>query len=115
MAFGAIRALNGAGLQVPGDVSVVGFDDIESAAYNNPAITTVRQPLKKMGEIAARTLLNQIENAEPRVSGITIEVRLQRRRIWQGASTTNHSAIRGLLRLPDTEPHDRAPSGEAAL
>jgi len=40
---------------------------------NNPAITTVRQPLKKMGEIAARTLLNQIENAEPRVPEITIE------------------------------------------
>ena len=53
--------------------SVVGFDDIESAAYNNPAITTVRQPLQRMGEIAARTLLNQIENGEPRVPEITIE------------------------------------------
>jgi DNA-binding LacI/PurR family transcriptional regulator len=46
------------------------YDDIESAAYNNPA--TVRQPLKKMGEIAARTLLNQIDNGEPRVPEITI-------------------------------------------
>jgi LacI family transcriptional regulator len=72
-AIGAIRAIHEAGLQVPDDISVVGFDDIESAAYNNPAITTVRQPLKKMGEIAARTLLNQIENDEPRVPEITIE------------------------------------------
>jgi DNA-binding LacI/PurR family transcriptional regulator len=72
-AIGAIRAIHEAGLQVPDDISVVGFDDIESAAYNNPAITTVRQPLQKMGELAARTLLNQIENKEPYVNEITIE------------------------------------------
>jgi DNA-binding LacI/PurR family transcriptional regulator len=72
-AIGAIRAIREAGLHVPEDVSVVGFDDIESAAYNNPAITTVRQPLQKMGEIAARTLLNRIENREPYVAEITIE------------------------------------------
>jgi len=72
-AIGAIRAIHEAGLQVPDDISVVGFDDIESAAYNNPAITTVRQPLQKMGEIAARTLLNQIENAEVYVPQIAIE------------------------------------------
>jgi hypothetical protein len=44
-----------------------------------------------------------------------IIIRSQRRRTWQGASTTNHSAIRGLLRLPGAEPHDRAPSGESAV
>jgi DNA-binding LacI/PurR family transcriptional regulator len=72
-AIGAIRAIHEAGLRVPDDISVVGFDDIESAAYNNPAITTVRQPLQKMGELAAQTLLNQIENGEPYVAEITIE------------------------------------------
>jgi len=72
-AIGAIRAIHEAGLQVPDDISVVGFDDIESAAYHNPAITTVRQPLQRMGEIAARTLLNQIESGEPRVPEITVE------------------------------------------
>lgn len=72
-AIGAIRAIHEAGLQVPDDISVVGFDDIESAAHNNPAITTVRQPLQKMGELAARTLLNQIEKGEPYVAEITIE------------------------------------------
>lgn len=72
-AIGAIRAIHEAGLQVPDDISVVGFDDIESAAYNNPAITTVRQPLQKMGELAARTLLNQIENRETYAPEITIE------------------------------------------
>jgi LacI family transcriptional regulator len=72
-AIGAIRAIHEAGLQVPDDISIVGFDDIESAAYINPAITTVRQPLKKMGELAARTLLAQIEDRDTYVPEITIE------------------------------------------
>ena len=62
-AMGAIRALREAGLAVPSDVSVVGFDDIESAAYQNPALTTVRQPLRKMGRIAAETLLRRIRRS----------------------------------------------------
>lgn len=59
-AIGAIRALHEAGLRVPEDVSVVGFDDIQSAAFQNPALTTVRQPLRRMGEIAAETVLRRI-------------------------------------------------------
>ena len=54
-AMGAIRALRESKLRVPDDVSVVGFDDIQSAAYQNPALTTVRQPLREMGRIAAET------------------------------------------------------------
>ncbi|MDE3179685.1 MAG: LacI family DNA-binding transcriptional regulator [Acidobacteriota bacterium] len=61
-AIGAIRAIHEAGLAVPGDVSVVGFDDIPSAAYQNPALTTVRQPLREMGKVAARTVLARISN-----------------------------------------------------
>lgn len=64
-AMGAIRALREAGLRVPGDVSVVGFDDIQSAAYQNPALTTVRQPLREMGRIAAETLLRRIRRTGP--------------------------------------------------
>ncbi|HTV60865.1 MAG TPA: LacI family DNA-binding transcriptional regulator [Verrucomicrobiae bacterium] len=59
-AIGAIAALREAGLSVPDDVSVVGFDDIQSAAYQNPPLTTVRQPLRKMGEMAAKILLRRI-------------------------------------------------------
>ena len=59
-AIGAIEALRGSRLEVPGDVSVVGFDDIQSAAYQRPRLTTVRQPLRKMGMIAAETLLKRI-------------------------------------------------------
>jgi LacI family transcriptional regulator len=59
-AIGAIRALRESGLRVPQDVSVVGFDDIRSAAFQNPSLTTVRQPLRKMGTIAAETVLRSI-------------------------------------------------------
>ncbi len=59
-AIGAIRALREAGRRVPEDVSVVGFDDIQSAAFQNPALTTVRQPLREMGVTAAQILLRRI-------------------------------------------------------
>jgi DNA-binding LacI/PurR family transcriptional regulator len=59
-AIGAIKALREAGLRVPQDVSVVGFDDVQSAAFQNPALTTVRQPLRTMGMLAAQTVLLQI-------------------------------------------------------
>jgi DNA-binding LacI/PurR family transcriptional regulator len=61
-AIGAIRALRESGLRVPQDVSVVGFDDILSAAFQNPSLTTVRQPLQRMGEIAAEFIVGRIEN-----------------------------------------------------
>lgn len=64
-AMGAIRAFREAGLRVPEDVSVVGFDDIRSAAYQNPSLTTVRQPLREMGTIAAETVLRRICDVRP--------------------------------------------------
>ncbi len=64
-AIGAVRALREAGLRVPQDVSVVGFDDVQSAAFQNPGLTTVRQPLQKMGVIAAQTVLQQIMTPAP--------------------------------------------------
>jgi LacI family transcriptional regulator len=59
-AIGAIRALMNHGLRVPEDVSVVGFDDIQGAAFHNPSLTTIRQPLHEMGGVAARILLQRI-------------------------------------------------------
>ncbi|HKV78007.1 MAG TPA: LacI family DNA-binding transcriptional regulator [Candidatus Sulfotelmatobacter sp.] len=59
-AIGAIRAIRETGRTVPGDISVIGFDDIPSAAFQNPGLTTIRQPMWRMGEIAAQTLLRKI-------------------------------------------------------
>jgi LacI family transcriptional regulator len=76
-AIGAIRALREAGKRVPEDVSVVGFDDVQSAAYQNPALTTVRQPLKKMGALAADQVLEQIgAGVQPAVQQIVVSAEL---------------------------------------
>lgn len=72
-AIGAIWALREAGFRVPEDISVVGFDDIPGAAFANPALTTVRQPLVRMGEIAAQTLVDRIEEKAECVPLIAIE------------------------------------------
>jgi len=63
-AVGAIRALKDAGLSVPADVSVVGFDDVLSAAYATPSLTTVRQPLEEMGRRGAKVLLERIADRD---------------------------------------------------
>ena len=65
-AIGAIGALRESGHRIPEDVSVVGFDDIQSAAFQNPGLTTVRQPLRRMGRLAAETVLRNITSAAPR-------------------------------------------------
>lgn len=77
-AIGAIRALRESGLLVPRDVSVVGFDDILSAAFQNPSLTTVRQPLQRMGEIAAELMVRRIESATnaPETEAIVLEPEL---------------------------------------
>jgi DNA-binding LacI/PurR family transcriptional regulator len=75
-AIGAIRAFLDAGLRVPDDVSVVGFDDIQNAAFHNPRLTTVRQPLREMGRIAARVLLERINGPERSDEFVTVETEL---------------------------------------
>ena len=63
-------------LHVPRDISVVGFDDIQGAAYNTPSLTTVRQPLARMGAIAAQTLLERIEQSTDDPKEIAVEPEL---------------------------------------
>jgi LacI family transcriptional regulator len=75
-ALGAIRAFQEEGLSVPHDVSVVGFDDIQGAAYNTPSLTTVRQPLTRMGMLAAQTLLERIENHQDEPREIAVQPEL---------------------------------------
>ena len=73
-AVGAITALREAGLRVPDDVSIVGFDDVLFAATSHPPLTTVRQPLREMGKLAACTLLGLIEGDERYAAGSVITV-----------------------------------------
>jgi LacI family transcriptional regulator len=62
-AAGAMLEMREIGIRVPDDVSVVGFDDIPLASYTDPGLTTVRQPLREMGELATQMLLSSFEGA----------------------------------------------------
>lgn len=77
-AIGAIRALREAGKSIPQDVSVVGFDDIQSAAFHHPGLTTVRQPLRRMGILAAETLVRQMADTpgNPIVAQVVVDPEL---------------------------------------
>jgi DNA-binding LacI/PurR family transcriptional regulator len=72
-AIGAIRAFQDCGLRVPQDISVMGFDDIAASAFNTPSLTTIRQPLREMGQVAAKTLVERIENQTDDPAEIAIE------------------------------------------
>ena len=65
IAFGGIEIFHAAGLRVPEDISVIGFDDTITANMSDPPLTTVRQPLREMGTRAVVALLEQIESVNP--------------------------------------------------
>jgi len=59
-AIGVMSAAHSAGLHVPDDLSVVGFDDVPAAEWTNPPLTTVRQPIVEKGRLAARMLIQRM-------------------------------------------------------
>ena len=65
MAAGALRVLRDAGRTVPGDVAVVGFDDLQVAVHTDPKLTTVHQPVQALGREAARMLIDLLDGAQP--------------------------------------------------
>ncbi len=93
-AIGAILALREAGLRVPRDISVLGFDDVLIAATNNPPLTTIHQPLRGMGQAAAATLLALIrdEIPHPRPPVITVFPKLVVRKSTGHVSTRASAA-----------------------
>ncbi|HEX7591128.1 MAG TPA: LacI family DNA-binding transcriptional regulator [Candidatus Limnocylindrales bacterium] len=77
MAIGVMWAAREAGLNVPADLSIVGFDDLDMAPHANPPLTTVHQPIRGKGEEAARLLLRMISNPDSeRPEHKTLETRL---------------------------------------
>jgi LacI family transcriptional regulator len=101
-AIGAIRALHERGLRVPHDVSVIGVDDIDSAAYQHPGLTTIRQPLREMGRMAAETVLRAITNATGKGERITKEVMVEPVLIVRGTTCAVHK------KAPPARSHDSA-------
>jgi LacI family transcriptional regulator len=101
MAVGAMKAARDAGLGVPEDLAVVGFDDIQLASLLDPALTTIHQDKVGLGQAAARALLQQIENPELTPAALTLPVELIIRAScgWTkeavGASTITRGPIAG--------------------
>jgi LacI family transcriptional regulator len=79
IALGAVDAIQALGLSVPGDISVVGFDDLPQAARHTPALTTVRQPLHDMGGAATRALLTLIAGQQLPTDDIRLPATFVRR------------------------------------
>jgi DNA-binding LacI/PurR family transcriptional regulator len=76
MAMGAMRAISEAGLRVPDDISVIGLDDIETAAFCNPPLTTVRHSFARLATIGMQLLIEILAGKEPEQQQILIEPKL---------------------------------------
>jgi len=76
MAMGVMDAVRSRGMRVPGDVSVVGFDDIPQASLVRPALTTVNQPLEKMGRVATQKLLDLLQKPDTEAERIELPTEL---------------------------------------
>lgn len=73
MAIGAMLAVHEAGLKVPGDISIVGLDDIEVAAFQNPPLTTIRQSFARLGTVSVELLLATLHGREPEQKQLRLE------------------------------------------
>jgi DNA-binding LacI/PurR family transcriptional regulator len=90
MAIGAMRAVDEAGLQVPADISIVGVDDIQVAAFQNPPLTTIHQPFTQLATSGVQLLLNILKGQDLTATQIVVEPTLVVRQ-----STGNISINRG--------------------
>jgi len=93
MAVGVLRALEEAGRTVPGDVAVVGFDDLPPAQQAQPQLTTIRQEVQQAGAIAVELLLERIHSPEAPVRRVelptTLIVRASTEPGWRGGGSTS--------------------------
>ena len=91
-AFGALDAIRNRGLVVPDDISLVGFDNIPQTGLSHPALTTVHQPMKEMGGIAAEMLMEILENPETPVRKVVLETHLVIRASCCPPRSTDHKS-----------------------
>jgi len=76
MAIGALAALRSLRLRVPGDVAVTGFDDIAATRHVRPALSTVRQPMRELGEQSVRVLLSRIADPGPAQNSVVLPTKI---------------------------------------
>ena len=91
MAIGVIEAAREAGVRVPGDLSIVGFDDIRFARYLDPPLTTIAQPMREIGERTARLLLEILDGSTTAPVSVTLPHKLVVRASTGPAPTARRS------------------------
>lgn len=97
MALGALSALTKAGLTVPGDVRLVGFDDLEHSRLATPPITTVRQPIKDLAIAAVRTIMDQLSGRDvPRLQVLQTQLILR-----ESCGCSMHLSSSGQSQFPE--------------
>jgi len=79
IAIGAMKALREAGRRLPDDMAIVGYDDLPVAAYTDPPLTTIHQPMQRVGETATRMLIRLIENPDAAREEVLLKAELVRR------------------------------------
>ncbi|WP_318530041.1 LacI family DNA-binding transcriptional regulator [Secundilactobacillus paracollinoides] len=87
MAIGLYRGLKNLGIEVPRDISVMGYDGIDLGTYVEPALTTIQQPIARMGELAMQLLINRINNPDINHQVVELPVRLIQRESVVNIST----------------------------
>src|SRR5215469_16372581 len=123
MAIGALRALAARGIRVPGDIAVVGFDDIFPASLCDPPLTTVHQPIRKLGEVACDRLIERLADPTlpPRQELLPTELVLrsscgcppgtvERRKVRRSARRQPKSARNSSVNLAGSVPVPAEPS-----
>jgi LacI family transcriptional regulator len=80
MAIGALGVLRAARIRVPADIAITGFDDIAAARHVRPTLTTVRQPMRQLGERSVRLLLERLDQPDAPRRSITLPVEIVPRR-----------------------------------
>lgn len=91
MAFGAMKVLRAAGKRMPEDVAIVGYDDIYTAAYTTPTLTTIRQPFYEMGQTAVNLLLDRLRGRELANTPISLPTTLVVRESSGGHASTGNA------------------------
>ena len=76
MAIGAYHAINNAGLRIPEDISVIGYDDLSFAEFILPPLTSVRQPVRQIGELAVQILIGKILGKSPVKGSVILKTQL---------------------------------------
>jgi DNA-binding LacI/PurR family transcriptional regulator len=100
LAIGAMRAIVEAGLRIPEDVSVIGVDDIELAAYQAPPLTTIRQNLRDVATLATRILLDLVRGTDNRQTKVVFEPELIVRQSTAPPSSQSAAASKEVLSRP---------------